>query len=581
MLTRTRAARSAPDLKERHVPQTRSAATAPPTRLQVWAWLGIVAVLVLLALRAWSEFQLGTDHDDAVYVVLARSLISSDTYGLINGPGPPLPERYPFGYPLLLSLVMRLFPDNLDALKAPSLVATVLNTALLFWGWRYLGGSSRWWGLAVTALYALSSLTISHATRVMSEPIFTTGCLAALLLTQWRAARSDVGWWWWVTMSLALAVALFTRTIGIILVGTVAVYLLIRVGRPVIKEFVGVALGIGVVVALVVATTPVAPRDLLPTGYLRDSNAVVLVGVQNGGSAIDDQPPPSQAVAPSARGSLGDLMVSNVRFYLVRGIRSVATELGGGDEEQPLADRLGVPYLPVGPGLAVSALVAFGFARSVSQGGGPPFAWFALAYLPIFVVWAGRDVRLLYPISPQLHWAVLAGFESLAWWLVTRVPSLQAARLLARIALVGVAISLIGSFAYRSARPDDSRSHAGDLALRTQWVSANTSTNAVVMSEAPEADFLYGGRRTVAYPSDSSSPERLEAYARQSKVTHVLVAPAVEWQTVYRAHYSPATAALLGAMNGLVSEGGAELIYRSEDGTIQVFRMMSESSNSA
>jgi hypothetical protein len=209
-----------------------------PNRIQVVIWGALLAVAVILSLKDYQSFQLGTYGDDAFYPVLAQSLVHSDQYGLINVPGDqPGAPPFPFGYPLLLTPFVLLFPDSLDAMKVLSLIATLSNATLLFWGWHWFSRRSHWWGIAVVGLYILSPLTVTHTRMVMSESVFTTFCLAAMLLAEQATQRRQNRWWSLLT-SVMLTFVAFTRTVGLVLVITVFAYLLFRIGKRVWKELI-------------------------------------------------------------------------------------------------------------------------------------------------------------------------------------------------------------------------------------------------------------------------------------------------------------------------------------------------------
>jgi hypothetical protein len=544
-------------------------------RLVVVGWLAVMMLTLVVALKTYGTYQFGTHIDDARYVILARSLISSDVFGLINGPGPVQPERYPFGYPLLLSLVMRLFPDNLLALKVPSLLATLLNVGLLFWAWPLLSGNrSRWWGVAVAGLYGSSVLVIEHAQRVMTEPVFTAFCLLALLLTQWRT-RNSGAWWWTPAMALTLAGALFTRSVGVVLVATVFVYLGARVGRKCTREIVGIGFQMLVLAAIAVATTPVHASDLLPIQYLRDPNAVILATGANHVPVLQQTVPPTGASTADASGNasapIDDVLWSDARFYAMRGIQSVALGFGGGENEAALAARLGVPGLAGLVGLAIGAVVLLGAALSLLRDNGPVFSWFGLAFLVALVLWSGKDERLLYPVAAQLHWDLLLGCQALLFGLM-RVLPLASRRVAVYCGMAALVLVLLAASTIKSEQLDDSRSHAGDLVARTSWLKTHTLTTDVVMTEAPEVDYIYGERNTVQYPSDLSEPRLSQALA-SADVSYVLVAPAIEWQSVYKPHYSGQAANMLSRLEALAERGNAQKVYWSESDKVALFRV--------
>src|SRR5581483_8604213 len=149
-----------------------------------------VALGLGLALRDYDSFQLGVFQDDAAYTILARSLVESPTFGLINSPAQPSRGRYPIGFPLLLAPLVYFFPTQPDVLKLVSLAATLATATLLFWGWhRFSRSTSHWWALALLALYLTFPSTVNLTRMVMSEAVFLAFCLAALFVAERGRAR--------------------------------------------------------------------------------------------------------------------------------------------------------------------------------------------------------------------------------------------------------------------------------------------------------------------------------------------------------------------------------------------------------
>ena len=75
-----------------------------------------VAILVVLLIPL-PIYILRLDHvfgmvvDDAWYVMLARALADGRGYTLVNSPIEGILPGYPPGFPALLSLIFRLYPD--------------------------------------------------------------------------------------------------------------------------------------------------------------------------------------------------------------------------------------------------------------------------------------------------------------------------------------------------------------------------------------------------------------------------------------------------------------------------------------
>src|SRR5262249_16320781 len=95
------------------------------------AWGVILLGCVWLSVRVANTVQLGVIQDDAMYVVLAQSLVHGDAYGLVNGPGPARPYKYGFAFPLTLAPVVWAFPARPAATAFVPLAATLANLSLL------------------------------------------------------------------------------------------------------------------------------------------------------------------------------------------------------------------------------------------------------------------------------------------------------------------------------------------------------------------------------------------------------------------------------------------------------------------
>lgn len=535
-----------------------------PTRTQTGIWLALLALTLIASLANYGAYQFGTHTDDSQYVVLARSLIYSDKYGLMNVPGQPPAAKYPFGFPLLLVPTVLMASDGFDLLKLVSLTATILNAIILFWGSKKLTrGYSYWWGLAVCGLYLLSPLTIDLTRRVMSEPIFITCGLVALLLAEQRV-QGSLDFKWLLAMSVALFFGLFSRTVGLVLVGTVFFYLLFRVGRKILKEEAIIASFLVIMSAIVVAVTPVTAMDLLPTSYTRDA-------ISDG--ILD---PVREAVGVDARLPEFSFEMNldwRIRTYVGKEIRLAALPLGGGAQEEELAYKLGLPFLPTIIGFSVAALVGLGLMASLIRRGISAFVLYALIYFSAIFWWSWDDVRLLYPILPQIFLGVLMGLD-LVVSATAGVISKQSPRNSAKVALAIIVVILLAISLFKSMRIDDSRLHAGDLQVRTTWLRANSAPSEILMTEAPETDYLYSARKTVPYPAPVSSIDRIEQYLKKNNVDYVVVAPEIRWQLDYKPDYSTATKALLPLLAELTSENQARLAYSSDINQVQIFQVI-------
>ena len=525
-----------------------------PTRIQIIAWGVVLAVSLLLSVAGYDSFQLGTYQDDSSYAVLAQSLVRSDQYALVNTPNEPIATRYPFGYPLLLAPFVILFPDKPDTMKILSLIATLMNCTLLFWGWRWFSrGTSYWWGIAIVALYALSPLTVGQTRMVMSEPVFTTFCLSVLLLAERRATSELNSRLVFITlMSIGLFFAIFTRTIGLVLMITVFGYLLATKRTKIWKEILLIVIVMICLVILVITLTPVKVSDLFPSEYMNQFTS------------------PSSWRQTNIETSLASRFLGSVIEYFREHIRQTVLPLGGGQSEQAFAQRLGIPALPILLGFLISGIVILGLVSWFVKEGISVFPIFAVLYFGFVVMWPWRGSRFLYPIQPQLFLGFLLGTSTIL---------LGASRLLNRNALflsstktaiAVVVFALIAVSVYKSLYIDNSRIHVGDLQARSSWLESNAPPSAIVMTEEPQTDFLYSHKKTVSYGAFSSMSE-LEHYLNRNNVDFILIAPQLKWQTSYVPAYSDRTIRLLSLLENYPNR--VELVYASERDWVKVFRV--------
>jgi hypothetical protein len=258
--------------------------------------------------------------------------------------------------------------------------------------------------------------------------------------------------------------------------------------------------------------------------------------------------------------------------YLGKQVRLAAIPVGGGDREQQLADRLGVPFLPIALGYAVTLLAGLGFIRSCRTNGITAFYLFGTLYAGALFLWVWNDVRLLFPILPHIQLGLLMGIHAMSGWVGRLGRDNSQTSRYRWLPVYGVSIALMAISAYKSLTIADSREHAGDIEARTRWIRLNTSPEAIVMSASPEIDFLYGGRKTVSYPG-AASFEQLEEQVARYGVTHILIAPAIDWETAYRPRYDALTADLVELLADPAAEGRIGRVHDSGPDLIQVFEV--------
>jgi len=544
-------------------PRPVTEAAPPPTWIQVAVWVGLLIATTSLALINFHSFQLGAYQDDADYVILARSLVYTDHYGLMNVAGGQAPANFPFGYPLVLAGVERIWPGNVDALRSVSLSATLLTISLLFWGWPLLSTrTSRWWGLAVAGLYALSPTVTEQARITMSEPTFTCAALAAWLLAEWgqrQAQRSRRALGIAIGLGVILTLVVFTRTIGLVFVGVIGLRYILTYGRQTWRSLSLIGLSLLIITILVLAVTRVNGADLWSGNARYVSEYVQYVdGTRRS---------PNQVGRP-----YGSLILYRTYRHAVRDIRLTVLPVGGGQKERDFYSRLGLLLLNDWVGWVLLLLIVAGFIERLRQEGLTTF-WLALvAYYGVITFWDWGGPRLLYPMQFQLYFALLSG----VYWLAGQVKRLGwPEQRWQALAVVGAVAALGCISAYKSFVVDESSAHIGDLTERTQWVRANASLTDVIMSEQGGIDYIYSQRPTVPFPPPAISPKDMLAYMVQRQVKYIVVAPALAWQTPYAPAYDASTQALKAVLDQLVQANRLKRVDVSADQWVVTYEVVS------
>lgn len=145
-------------------------------RAIIATWLAAIAAVWIVA---WLAPGIGLYHDDAVYLVTAKSLASGHGYNIGSLPVPLAQTKYPPVFPALLAL-FTLVSDNAQWLK---LLPLLCAAGWLYLTWRLLMrmGASSSSALFLVGLTAASPMVIFLGTNLMSEPLFGLLVTATLL----------------------------------------------------------------------------------------------------------------------------------------------------------------------------------------------------------------------------------------------------------------------------------------------------------------------------------------------------------------------------------------------------------------
>jgi hypothetical protein len=409
-----------------------------------------------------------TGGDNVVYMILAESLRTGQGYADIFLPGAPAHIQYPFGLPVLLSLVFGL-AGGISITGAKVLVMLFGVGAMAFCYLLYervLGRQAQWVMAAVVSmpLFAIAG----H--RVLTEIPFLCVSLGALYFLV-RGEQEDSEWSCWLGTVLAVAGTLL-RTAGIALVVAVAVHLLVK------RRFWNFA---GLVVLFLALFVPWQVRN-------------AMVGA--GPSYFDYLLAKDPYVADFGRIDVGDFAVrvgANLMKYVFEVVpRAFLSVLGKGVAAWAV-------------GLLVLALLKTGFWTRKKQWT-VLAAYCVLGFLVLLAwpeVWSGE--RFALPLIPVLVVYVFIGVDRLG-----RKLKLKWAVPIAGSAVVALNLAAVGISAAR-AIPDWVRYAKGDryagyspgwrrYLQAAEWLRDSAAKDKVVLARKPEFVFLESGLRSFCYP---------------------------------------------------------------------------------
>lgn len=427
--------------------------------------LVLVCALALAAgLAVVEAYPVGVVHDDAMYVILARSLASGEGYRFLNLPGTPAATHFPPGYPALLALVSSIapaFPANVLVFKALNALFLAAAAVLIArFARRRAAGDI--WSLALGAVTAVSIPLLVLGSMVLSEPFFLA-LLLLLLPALESLIESRTSLWRVAGLGAAIGACTLVRSHGIALLPAAVVALLLR---------------------------------------RRWRDAVVLA-VAAVGCLL-----PWQLWSAAHSGRLPAPLLGNYDSYVGWWVRGLRVD-GVGMIPATLAktvpealDMLAVLFSPLRGTMAHGAtLAALGALAGV---GGwsvrrrmPVTLLFLAVYLTIVLVWPFNPSRFVWGIWPLLLMLVIAGAH-VAAARSGRFTQPVCVALLASFAWVVVGY---GSYELRGARgswwSSIARANTRRIAPAVQWTLANTAPNEVLAAEDEGAIYLYTGRASV------------------------------------------------------------------------------------
>ena len=460
----------------------------------------------------------GMFKDDGWYVVLAKSLATGHGYNLINLPQNSGFSFYPPFFPLLLSVLYRLwpqFPANILLLKALSIASMVALPILVFRLFDREDRLPRSLAYLVAIATALSPSLIFLATSsVMSECVFTTLQFATLLCADRcrRDAYKQTNAGTALAAGVLAAASILTRTIGIALVPAIAVdFLRQKILRP-------------LAIFLVTSILCFAPWQIYKHLRTNGSSGPAMPGYSAqfwdrlagsySGTKVTPRDLPARVWQISTV-VIGDDIGAILAPSLYRFPSESGEEVIGMTAIIPKVSRnaIGLPDATMGLNvsaqiisLCFSIVVFIGFVTAALRHTGAIELFFVFT-LAMVVAWPWAPMRFLAPLVPLLFYYLLLGITTTCRVLfrkLGRVSSRNEWALSRVVMLCLVGLLLYDNAGYVLAKnkgisslqyPDSVRQFKANKEA-AGWIREHVPEKEVVGGGSPSFTYLFSGRRT-------------------------------------------------------------------------------------
>jgi hypothetical protein len=479
--------------------------------------------------------------DQAVYLVTAKALSSGSGNRLICFPDEPPSIKYPIGYPLVISGVVKAFGIDARGLTAVRLVSTgaalcyfLLNIQLFRFYF------SKWLSLFAALAIAVSPLTFEYAGELMTEEPFGAVWSLVLILTI-KVAMSQPDDRRTVVLAAALGIAagmaLMLRTIGIAVIAGMVLGLMLN-RRWILCVTAGLAAGI-------------------------TASPWIIWSTLNGGGTFRSY---------SSENTIA--MITPIMNAI-----SITTDVFPAILFPPLQTRTFESYVPIviqvllawslGVGATIVGLVgAYHLVRRREI-----IVVAAVPYLIIVLLWWWEPSRFLVPAYPILTIMLLCGLrvigarctQPVGWrWNQAR-QALCGIAILGGLAVDSTRLNAVWKYEHWDGPGEAARWRATQQAL--DWIRTNTTPNTLCVSTQPEAVYLYTNRLAVNLPFTVDAME--EVFARLPADSIVLATGRPNFTSARREEFA------FSGIKNVVKRSPQLLdpVWQSADEPVEIYRI--------
>jgi hypothetical protein len=433
-----------------------------------WPALVTVAVALALGVFAMNPLPIGAFHDDARYLLLARSIAGGTGYRFVFVPGSPAGTHFPPAFPLVLAALWKIapaFPASVTLFKLLNAFMLALAGFAAFVFARDRAALPPWVATGVALAFAGSVPVLFLDGVLFSEPFFIAALIGALMVSE-RAVRSET-------------------SEGVAHLAAIAFGAGLAIGAVTMIRTLGIAFGVGLAITLA------SRKQWRELACSMAGIAVWVVPWQLWTMRHGGEIPPILSGDYGTYGSwVGAALHSEGNGFI---LRVAEANLKGFSIVLDLFGVSGTMRAVVGAPLLV--VLAIGARRLVRTA--PVSVASVAAYLVVVLIWPGTPDRFLWPVWPLLLTGAACGAAEIVKWDTVRARARVARGVM--LAALGVCALLFVRF---NVGMYGTRSWEGPARANSKLAIAAAETAAqlppgLVASEFDALVSLYTGRPAV------------------------------------------------------------------------------------
>ncbi|MEO8025925.1 MAG: hypothetical protein ABI823_05610, partial [Bryobacteraceae bacterium] len=465
-----------------------------------WIALLLLAALIPSARFAWQNRdtpQFGFLHDDSLYLVSAKSLITGDGYRIESLPEQPYQTKYPPGLPMLLALAWKLGGGYEGTFGWVTLFGWMTIPLLALLSMRLFSdyGLAGWRPVMVGLLLAVNPYFSLFGVNLLAENLFLCLLLGSFLLSlRGRSAAAPV----------VAGMAYLVRSAGIVLLASHPIALWLRGRRRAAMTYVAILLPV-VAAWMVWSRFHMAPpgKDWIITYYTN----YFLYQTQN--ATLD--------IFPILLWKNVDALLASMGYLVFPKIQNI------------LAAKIAAQVIAC---LMISGVVRLTFRHE----GARDYTLFAIGSALMLLVWHfPPNERFLLPLAPLLFAGMIVEVERFADQVRTGFSHRDRSQRVAAYAIgaVGAVVLLcclsLQLWVSQSLMPDTaelSRARRSDRRVAYDWIRENTPADAAFVAYDDAVLYLETGRHATSIPLPTrnlylgNTQRQIEIYRDIQEIAH-------------------------------------------------------------